>query len=291
MSNQKTQFYTKIMGDIQGPFTGSQIRKLAESGNLFSDSHVRKGVNGQWFTADTIKGLTFNTSKMRSPSKVSGSQAKSELPPKQAGSSLAIITGVAGLVIGVISTVAVMSFFSGSGKPHDAPLPTKHAMAASPVSNSPETEVATPSAKAATQIAAAPQEISKSPARVKFDEKLATFFDDALAAGKFLSSSPTIENTERKAAEVGDAHSRIPNLPSDLQNLKVGDVTLERAILQVLGSIRFAHELAKLRKEAERLGAFDLVRKNRVQSNESISGIPDQIKLIEAAISARDQSR
>ncbi|KAA0133736.1 hypothetical protein FYZ48_23085 [Gimesia chilikensis] len=60
-------FFTNIMGQVEGPFTGTQIRDLAKTGRLFPDSFVRKGVDGNWFTADRIKGLTFGAAKPQPP--------------------------------------------------------------------------------------------------------------------------------------------------------------------------------------------------------------------------------
>lgn len=59
MTKSRPLFFTKTNEDIQGPFTGLEIKELAQSGQLLHDSHVRKGSEGNWTQADQIKELSF----------------------------------------------------------------------------------------------------------------------------------------------------------------------------------------------------------------------------------------
>ena len=63
MNKPAAEFYIKFMGEIQGPFTPDQVRMRAQTGRLLPDTHIRKGAEGNWVTADRIKGLSFGSNK------------------------------------------------------------------------------------------------------------------------------------------------------------------------------------------------------------------------------------
>jgi hypothetical protein len=50
-------FYYKFMGDVIGPISVSELKKRVEIGQINAETHIRKGENGQWITADRIIGL------------------------------------------------------------------------------------------------------------------------------------------------------------------------------------------------------------------------------------------
>jgi len=45
------------MGDVVGPLSSSGLRDQAAGGHIAPDTYVRKGREGQWISADRIKGL------------------------------------------------------------------------------------------------------------------------------------------------------------------------------------------------------------------------------------------
>ena len=73
MSGGQNEFYVKVMGDIQGPMSNTQVKQLATTGRLFPDSHVKRGANGNWMTADRIQGITFNNKPYTAVSEHTGS--------------------------------------------------------------------------------------------------------------------------------------------------------------------------------------------------------------------------
>ena len=76
------------MGEIQGPFTPAQIRTLAKTGRLLPDSHIRKGANGNWTTADRIKGLSFASTATAHTSPIAKQPPTLPNPPSAQGLSL-----------------------------------------------------------------------------------------------------------------------------------------------------------------------------------------------------------
>lgn len=55
-----SEWYYKIMGDVVGPKSTSELRECASNGEIQSDTWVRKGEMGEWVAAGKIKGL-FST--------------------------------------------------------------------------------------------------------------------------------------------------------------------------------------------------------------------------------------
>jgi hypothetical protein len=66
-----TQWFIKILDETKGPYTSSQIRQFAESGELKRDYWIRKGTGVDWKLAESVKGLEFGTQK----------QTRSSSPP------------------------------------------------------------------------------------------------------------------------------------------------------------------------------------------------------------------
>jgi hypothetical protein len=60
------EWYYKFMGDIVGPKSTNELRKCASNGEIQFDTWVRKGENGEWVTAEKIKGL-FSTESDPNP--------------------------------------------------------------------------------------------------------------------------------------------------------------------------------------------------------------------------------
>ena len=50
-------WYYRLMGDVVGPVTSKSLRELAKSGGIDFDTQVRKGTDGDWVSAASIKGL------------------------------------------------------------------------------------------------------------------------------------------------------------------------------------------------------------------------------------------
>lgn len=50
-------WYYKFAGDIQGPFTASELKQKATAGELGPDAWIRKTASGDWVTADGVTGL------------------------------------------------------------------------------------------------------------------------------------------------------------------------------------------------------------------------------------------
>jgi len=52
-----SEWFYRVMSDEIGPVTGSQLKQLAKDGTIEPDTHVRKGREGSWVTADHVQGL------------------------------------------------------------------------------------------------------------------------------------------------------------------------------------------------------------------------------------------
>lgn len=52
----KTRWYYQVMGDVCGPVTAEELRRLAQTNAIGLDSFVRRE-SGDWVTADRIGGL------------------------------------------------------------------------------------------------------------------------------------------------------------------------------------------------------------------------------------------
>jgi hypothetical protein len=53
------EWYYQVMGEETGPVSAAQLKQLAQRGEIRRDTYVRKGADGNWTTADHIRGL-FN---------------------------------------------------------------------------------------------------------------------------------------------------------------------------------------------------------------------------------------
>jgi len=53
------QYYRQVMGEEEGPYTGPELAMLVQSGNIRSDTLVRRD-EGNWFPASEVPGL-FST--------------------------------------------------------------------------------------------------------------------------------------------------------------------------------------------------------------------------------------
>jgi hypothetical protein len=51
------QWYYQQMGEVVGPVSGAQLRRLAKSGEIQPDTRVRLGGTDGWYSADRVKGL------------------------------------------------------------------------------------------------------------------------------------------------------------------------------------------------------------------------------------------
>ncbi len=51
------EWFYQTMGDVVGPLSSSELRAHAGAGRIAPDTYVRKGQDGQWLSADRIKGL------------------------------------------------------------------------------------------------------------------------------------------------------------------------------------------------------------------------------------------
>ena len=50
-------WYYRLMGDVMGPVTSKTLKDLAKNGSIEFDTQVRKGADGDWVSAASIKGL------------------------------------------------------------------------------------------------------------------------------------------------------------------------------------------------------------------------------------------
>ena len=51
------QWYYQVMGEVFGPVSWSELKRLAQEGALSNDTLVRSGTEGDWIHADRVKGL------------------------------------------------------------------------------------------------------------------------------------------------------------------------------------------------------------------------------------------
>ena len=56
MADLDAWFY-RLMGDVIGPVTSKTLKDLAKNGSIDFDTQVRKGIDGDWISAVSIKGL------------------------------------------------------------------------------------------------------------------------------------------------------------------------------------------------------------------------------------------
>lgn len=54
------QWYIQYNDSVAGPFTSSQLRRMAERSQITPDVKVRVGENGKWRSASSVKGLVIN---------------------------------------------------------------------------------------------------------------------------------------------------------------------------------------------------------------------------------------
>ena len=73
------EYTVRINGKKHGPFTGAQLKALADKGQLTEDAEVREGDDGPWHSAGKVKGL-FGTV---SPSTISTSKSGVGKKPKK----------------------------------------------------------------------------------------------------------------------------------------------------------------------------------------------------------------
>jgi hypothetical protein len=66
------------MGEILGPLNAKDLKKCAEAGRINADTWIRKGENGQWVTANRVKGL-INTEKQEIQPDAAVSKRKEEI--------------------------------------------------------------------------------------------------------------------------------------------------------------------------------------------------------------------
>ena len=52
----ETQYFRQVMGEEEGPYTGAELAMLVTSGNVRSDTLVRRD-GGNWFPASEVPGL------------------------------------------------------------------------------------------------------------------------------------------------------------------------------------------------------------------------------------------
>jgi DNA-directed RNA polymerase subunit RPC12/RpoP len=51
------EWYYKVLGQEVGPLTSAELRQHAANGRITRDAYIRKGNNGNWVSAETVKGL------------------------------------------------------------------------------------------------------------------------------------------------------------------------------------------------------------------------------------------
>lgn len=52
-----SEWYVEHNGKLAGPFTSPRLKQLADDGKINRQTHVRKGPEGKWTTADRVSGL------------------------------------------------------------------------------------------------------------------------------------------------------------------------------------------------------------------------------------------
>ncbi len=55
------EWYYTVMGETIGPLSAAELRRHARDGRITYDSYVRKGTDGKWVTADSVRGLWDKT--------------------------------------------------------------------------------------------------------------------------------------------------------------------------------------------------------------------------------------
>ncbi|MGC3969883.1 MAG: DUF4339 domain-containing protein [Pirellulales bacterium] len=61
-------WFTRILGEVTGPMTPEEIRRLAVAMHLGPDDEVRYGADGEWIQARLVQGLFRAQSSKRTPS-------------------------------------------------------------------------------------------------------------------------------------------------------------------------------------------------------------------------------
>ena len=181
ISNPTPKFFTKIMGEIQGPFTPAQIRTLAKTGRLLPDSHIRKGANGNWTTADRIKGLSFASTATAHTSPIAKQPPTLPNPPSAQGRLLvSVLAGVIAVLVVAISALTYLLLSRDSGPSEPAAVLTSSTTAPTPelsVSNAQSTAITNNSDKKKLRQRSAPitqnsaETVSESDRKAKTDRK------------------------------------------------------------------------------------------------------------------------
>ncbi len=76
-----TEWFYQAMGDVVGPLNAAELRAHAHSGRIMCDTFVRRGPDGQWLSADRIKGL-FDRDSPKLPTP--------PVPPQLASNSITV---------------------------------------------------------------------------------------------------------------------------------------------------------------------------------------------------------
>lgn len=79
-------WYFKLNGQERGPLSGEQLKHLARTGRITTDSLVRRGVQGEWVPAGRVRGLFASSAESSSPDSPAGPRAENS---GSAGSSQA----------------------------------------------------------------------------------------------------------------------------------------------------------------------------------------------------------
>ncbi|MBC8355101.1 MAG: DUF4339 domain-containing protein [Planctomycetes bacterium] len=98
------EWFYQIMGETFGPVTAEQFKSLAADGTIDRDALIRKGEDGDWATADHVRGLFDPVTKETTPP---------QLPEQPASTSIAADLGFptkrrftairVGLALGIVS--------------------------------------------------------------------------------------------------------------------------------------------------------------------------------------------
>ena len=64
-ANQKDVWFFNSEGTDFGPISSLSLRKLVEEGKITAKTLVRKGYDGKWIPARSIRGLSFNSQNER----------------------------------------------------------------------------------------------------------------------------------------------------------------------------------------------------------------------------------
>jgi hypothetical protein len=76
-----SNWYYKLMGEVYGPFTASELRKKAMAGEITWDTWIKKNEDGKWVTADRVNGLFVKADIL--PAEESFPHAPTYAPVKQ----------------------------------------------------------------------------------------------------------------------------------------------------------------------------------------------------------------